>query len=56
MKKGKNLLDNIQQKYEAVPVSEPVVSEENEQVFYRNLSLTFRRREFILKGVRVLGC
>ena len=49
MKKGKNLLDNIQQKYEAVPVSEPVVSEENEQVFYRNLSLTFRRREFILK-------
>lgn len=49
MKKGKNLLENIQPKYEAVPVSEPVVSEENEQVFYRNLSLTFRRREFILK-------
>jgi CRP-like cAMP-binding protein len=48
MKKGKNLLESIPVKYDPVPLSEPVISEESDQIFYRNLSLTFRRREYIL--------
>lgn len=50
MKKSKNLLETLpRSKYEPIPLKEQADSEELEKNLNKNLSLTFRRREFIQK-------